>query len=77
MIAAAFDKIVFIIRHDLEAVFKAVIGDRVEEICKPLDVEIAYAYQEELNTPTFPGKERLIQQKPREPEMRFSVPRSI
>ena len=44
--AAGFDKIVFIIRHDIEADFKEVIGDRIEEICRPLGVEIAYAYQE-------------------------------
>lgn len=45
-IAAGFDKIVFIIRHDIEADFRAVIGDRIEKLCKPLGVEIAYAYQE-------------------------------
>lgn len=39
-IAAGFDKIVFIIRHDIAADFKAVIGDRIEEVCKPLGVEI-------------------------------------
>lgn len=45
-IAAGFDKIVFIIRYDIEADFKAVIGDRLEATCAPLGVEIAYAYQE-------------------------------
>lgn len=45
-ITAGFDKIVFIIRHDIEADFKAVIGDRLEAACAPLGVEIAYAYQE-------------------------------
>lgn len=35
-IAAGFDKIVFIIRHDIEADFRAVIGDRIEKLCKPL-----------------------------------------
>ena len=50
-IAAGFDKIVFIIRHDIEADFKAVIGERVERICKPLGVEIAYAFQEITDVP--------------------------
>lgn len=63
-IAAGFDKIVFIIRHDIEADFRAVIGDRIEELCKPLGVDIAYAYQEISNTLAFPGKEKLIRPKP-------------
>ena len=57
-IAAGFDKIVFIIRHNIEADFKAVIGDRIEEVCKPLGVEIAYAYQELSDVPEFDGKEK-------------------
>ena len=63
-IAAGFDKIVFIIRKDIEADFKAVIGDRIEKIASPLGVEIAYAYQEISNTPNFPGKRELNRQKP-------------
>ena len=31
-IAAGFDKIVFIIRHDIEADFRAVIGNRIEKL---------------------------------------------
>lgn len=38
---AGFDKIVFIIRKDIEADFKEVIGNRIEKIA-----DIAYAYQE-------------------------------
>ena len=45
-IEAGFNKIVFIIRKDIKDAFKEVIGDRIEKICKDLDVEIAYAYQE-------------------------------
>ena len=45
-IAAGFDSILFIIRHEIEEDFKAVIGDRIEAICAPLGVKIAYAYQE-------------------------------
>ena len=40
-IAAGFKKVVFIIRHDIENDFKSVIGDRIENICKPLGVEVA------------------------------------
>ena len=45
-IKAGFNKIVFIIRKDIKDAFKEAIGDRIEKICKDLDVEIAYAYQE-------------------------------
>ena len=45
-IEAGFNKIVFIIRKDIKDAFKEAIGDRIEKICKNLDVEIAYAYQE-------------------------------
>ena len=38
---AGFDKIVFIIRTDLEKDFKEIIGNRIEKIA-----EVAYAYQE-------------------------------
>lgn len=44
-IAAGFDKIVFIIRRDIEQAFKEVIGNRIEATCKELGVEIDYAYQ--------------------------------
>ena len=45
-IEAGFNKIVFIIRKDIKDAFKEAIGDRIKKICKDLDVEIAYAYQE-------------------------------
>ena len=45
-IEAGFRKIVFIIRYDIEADFRDVIGNRIEAICSPLGVEIAYAFQE-------------------------------
>ena len=44
-IAAGFNKIVFIIRHDIEADFREVIGDRIEALCARLGVEVAYAFQ--------------------------------
>ena len=43
---AGFDKVVFVIRKDLEADFKEVIGNRIEKI-----VEVAYAYQEVSDIP--------------------------
>jgi len=53
-IIAGFNKIIFIIRHDIEEDFRAVIGDRVEKICHPLGVEIAYAFQETSYLPKLP-----------------------
>ncbi len=38
---AGFDRVVFIIRHDLEADFREIIGNRIEKICP-----VAYAFQE-------------------------------
>lgn len=55
-IAAGFKKIVFIIRHDIEEDFRGVIGDRVEKICTPLGVEIAYAFQETSYLPSISPK---------------------
>ncbi len=50
-IEAGFNKIIFIIRKDIEEAFKEAIGNRIEKICEELDVEIAYAYQELQNLP--------------------------
>ena len=44
-IKAGFNKIVFIIRKDIEADFREVIGDRIEKICADANVEVAYAFQ--------------------------------
>ncbi|MEG2821844.1 MAG: sugar phosphate nucleotidyltransferase, partial [Lachnospiraceae bacterium] len=43
---AGFDKVVFVIRKDLEADFKEVIGNRMEKV-----IEVAYAYQELSDLP--------------------------
>ncbi len=45
-IEAGFDKIVFIIRRDIEEAFREAIGDRIEKICAGLGVELGYAFQE-------------------------------
>ncbi len=43
---AGFDKVVFVIRKDLEKDFKEVIGDRISKI-----IEVDYAYQELADIP--------------------------
>ncbi len=43
---AGFDRVVFIIRHDLEKDFREVIGERIEKICP-----VAYAFQEKEDLP--------------------------
>ncbi len=43
---AGFDKVVFVIRKDLEKDFKEVIGNRIEKI-----IEVKYAYQEKSDIP--------------------------
>ncbi len=45
-IEAGFNKVVFIIRHDIEQAFRQAIGDRIERICADLGVELGYAFQE-------------------------------
>lgn len=62
-IDAGFNKIVFIIRRDIEADFREIIGDRVEALCARLGVEVAYAFQEKDDLPSgcsFSG----VRQKP-------------
>lgn len=51
-IKSGFNKIIFIIRKDIEKDFKEVIGNRIEKICKNLNVEVYYAYQELENIPS-------------------------
>lgn len=42
---AGFNRIVFIIRKDIEKCFRQIIGNRVEPVCEKLGVEVAYVYQ--------------------------------
>ncbi len=44
-IKAGFNKIVFVIRKDIEADFREIIGNRIEKICADANVEVAYAFQ--------------------------------
>ena len=43
---AGFDKVVFIIRKDIEREFKEVIGDRIASICSSHNVTVDYAFQD-------------------------------
>ena len=43
---AGFDRVVFIIRRDLEKDFREIIGNRIEKVCP-----VAYAFQEKENLP--------------------------
>ena len=43
---AGFDRVVFIIRHDLEKDFREIIGNRIEKVCP-----VAYAFQEKEDLP--------------------------
>ena len=50
-IEAGFNKIVFIIRKDLEKDFREIIGDRIEKVCADRHVKVAYAFQELKDLP--------------------------
>ena len=50
-VKAGFNKIIFVIRKDIEADFRERIGNRVEEICRKLGVETAYAFQDLRSVP--------------------------
>jgi UTP-glucose-1-phosphate uridylyltransferase len=42
---AGFNKLVFIIRKDIEEDFRQVIGNRIEAVCAARGVQVAYAFQ--------------------------------
>ena len=44
-IKAGFNKVVFIIRKDIEADFREIIGNRIEAMCAAHGVEVGYAFQ--------------------------------
>lgn len=50
-INAGFNKIVFIIRKDIEKDFREVIGERIEKMCSGLGVDVEYAFQAADNLP--------------------------
>ncbi|MBQ4452686.1 MAG: nucleotidyltransferase [Clostridia bacterium] len=55
-IKAGFNKLVFIIRRDIEDDFREMIGDRIEKKCAELGVEVCYAFQQ-LNDVPIPVPE--------------------
>lgn len=50
-IEAGFNKVVFIIRHDIEEAFEEAIGKRIKNICSDAGIEVAYAFQEKDDLP--------------------------
>ena len=52
-IEAGFNRVVFIIRKDIEKEFKEVIGDRIASICDSHNVTVDYAFQ---NINDIPGE---------------------
>lgn len=50
-ILAGFNKIIFIIRREIEADFKTIVGHRVEKVCESLGIEIRYAFQDIKDIP--------------------------
>lgn len=55
-IQAGFNKIIFVIRKDIEEDFKERIGNRIQPLCDALGVEVCYAFQNISDIPgTVPG----------------------
>lgn len=48
---AGFNRVIFIIRHDIEELFEQIIGSRVRPVCRELGVEVCLAYQEKTDLP--------------------------
>ncbi|MBM6809020.1 sugar phosphate nucleotidyltransferase [Faecalicoccus pleomorphus] len=58
-IQAGFNKIIFVIRKDIEEDFKERIGNRVETIAQKMHVEVGYVFQDIHDIPkgfTFPSE---------------------
>ncbi|MCD8384392.1 MAG: nucleotidyltransferase [Clostridiales bacterium] len=50
-IETGYTRVIFIIRRDIEADFRAAIGDRIEDICARRGVRVDYAFQELRDLP--------------------------
>ncbi len=50
-IAAGFNKIIFVIRRDIESDFRDAIGARIEAVCARCGVEVVYAFQDMKDIP--------------------------
>ncbi len=51
-IDAGFNKIIFIIRKDIEADFREIIGDRIKAVCGEKGIEVCYAFQDLNDIPS-------------------------
>ena len=50
-IEAGFNRVIFIIRHDIQELFDSTIGNRIRAVCARKGVEVLCAYQEKTNLP--------------------------
>ena len=57
-IEAGFNKVIFIIRRDIEEEFKEVIGDRIAAVCADNGVTVDYAFQDIRDIPGELPKDR-------------------
>lgn len=48
---AGFNRVIFIIRRDIEELFEQIIGSRVRPVCEKLGVEVKLTYQEKGDLP--------------------------
>jgi hypothetical protein len=48
---AGFNRVIFIIRHDIQELFDRMIGDRIRRVCAGRGVEVLCAYQEREHLP--------------------------
>ena len=50
-IEAGFNRVIFIIRHDIQELFDQTVGKRVRTVCEKKGVEVLCAYQEKTDLP--------------------------
>ncbi|MBR7179631.1 MAG: nucleotidyltransferase [Oscillospiraceae bacterium] len=50
-IEAGFNRVIFIIRHDIQELFDQTVGKRVRAVCEKKGVEVLCAYQEKTDLP--------------------------
>ena len=57
-IASGFDRIVIVLRKEIEADFKEAIGKRIEKVCDVNGVDLKYVFQEQTDVPFVVPDER-------------------
>ena len=50
-IEAGFNRVIFIIRHDIQELFDRAVGDRIRSVCAEKGIEVLCAYQEKEELP--------------------------